>query len=49
MSTITYSLSSSYLIKEYGDINKLLNVHFDEVITWLTPKIPVDADMMDTT
>ena len=31
----------------YGEMNKLLNVHFEEVITWLTARIPVDEDKMD--
>jgi len=34
---------------EFGDMNKLLNYHFEDVMTWLTSKIPVeDSDRMDT-
>jgi hypothetical protein len=29
-------------------MNKLLNVHFEEITAWLTPRIPVDAEKMDT-
>lgn len=32
----------------YCEMNKLLNVHFEEVMTWLTARIPVDEDKMDT-
>ena len=32
---------------EYGEMNKLLNVHFEEITAWLTPRIPVDAEKMD--
>jgi hypothetical protein len=34
---------------EFGEVNKMLNVHFEEVTKWLTPRIPVDEDRMDTT
>jgi hypothetical protein len=34
---------------EFGEVNKMLNVHFDEVTKWLAPRIPVDEDRMDTT
>ena len=29
-------------------MNKLLNFHFEDATTWLTSKIPVEDDVMDT-
>lgn len=34
---------------EFGEVNKLLNIHFEEITRWLAPKISVDEDRMDTT
>jgi hypothetical protein len=28
-------------------MNKLLNIHFEEVTAWLGPRIPVDEERMD--
>jgi hypothetical protein len=36
------------LQSEYGEMNKLLNVHFEDVTSWLATKIPVDVERMDT-
>ena len=38
------------LIVETGEMNKLLNIQFEDVITWLASKIHLEAgEMMDTT
>jgi Arb2-like domain len=42
------SLFHRLLTTEFGEMNKLLNIHFEEVTTWLTSRIPVDEDRMDT-
>lgn len=48
MLAISYLTLLSPLTVEFGEMNKLLNIHFEEVTTWLTSKIPVDEDKMDT-
>ena len=36
------------MCEEYGEMNKLLNSHLDEVTTWLASRIPANEDKMDT-